>query len=173
MSYTHNSIRKITMLGLLAAICTVLRIIKIPIPNVQPVTDIIMILTLVNGCSDGLILAILTMLVSNLYLGFGIWTIPQIVAYIICVLTVVLFKKIFFLNKFWWLQLGVAGFLGLEYGLVVSLCMVVVGQTPAFIAYYTSGFLFDIYHAAGNLVFYPLIYWPLHKILENYGKQSK
>lgn len=70
------------------------------------------------------------------------------------------------------MQLGVATFLGLEYGLVVSLCMVVVGQVPAFIAYYTSGFLFDIYHAAGNLVFYPLIYWSLRKVLLNYDKEN-
>ncbi|WP_333590014.1 ECF transporter S component [Ligilactobacillus acidipiscis] len=171
MRQAHNSIRKITMLGLLAAICTVLRIIKVPLPNVQPVTDIIMIVTLINGSGAGLVLAILTMLVSNLYLGFGIWTVPQITAYIVCVLTVLLFKKLFFLQKFWWLQLGVATLLGLEYGLIVSLCMVVIGQTPAFIAYYTSGFLFDIYHAAGNLVFYPLIYWPLSKVLQNYAQE--
>lgn len=165
---THNSIRKITMLGLLAAICTVLRIVKIPIPNVQPVTDIIMIVTLFCGFKTGMTLAILTMLVSNLYLGFGLWTFPQIAAYIICVLTVWLVQKFLFLQKSWLFQLVIATFLGLEYGLVISLCMAVIGQAPAFIAYYTSGFLFDIYHAAGNLIFYPLIYLPLSKILQNY-----
>ena len=81
-------IRQIALLAMLTAMCVVLRIFKIiPIPNVQPVTDILMIVTLYLGIGSGITLAALTMLLSNIYLGFGIWTIPQILAYAGCVLT--------------------------------------------------------------------------------------
>ena len=81
-------IRQIALLAMLTAMCVVLRIFKIiPIPNVQPVTDILMIVTLYLGIGSGITLATLTMLISNIYLGFGIWTIPQISAYASCVLT--------------------------------------------------------------------------------------
>lgn len=90
-------IRQIALLAMLTAMCVVLRIFKIiPIPNVQPVTDILMIVTLYLGIGSGITLATLTMLISNIYLGFGIWTIPQILAYAGCVLTILncsLFKQ--------------------------------------------------------------------------------
>lgn len=71
-------IRQITLLAMLTAMCVVLRIFKIiPIPNVQPVTDILMIATLYLGIGSGITLAALTMLISNIYLGFGIGLFPK------------------------------------------------------------------------------------------------
>ena len=59
-------IRQITLLAMLTAMCVVLRIFKIiPIPNVQPVTDILMIATLYLGIGSGITLAALTMLIIN------------------------------------------------------------------------------------------------------------
>ncbi|MCB7264567.1 hypothetical protein LI272_23065, partial [Bacteroides uniformis] len=58
-------------------------------------------------------------------------------------------------RKFFWLQELLAGFLGLEYGFFVSLGMAGWGGWAAFIAYWVSGLTFDLYHAAGNLAFYP------------------
>ncbi|WP_423245851.1 ECF transporter S component [Lactiplantibacillus plantarum] len=157
------------LLGLLTALCALLRIVKLPIPNVQPVTDIIMLVTLLFGIREGITLSILTILVSNIYLGLGIWTLPQIFAYSICTLTIALLRKITPIITNFWLQLLTSFFLGLEYGVAVSLGMALIGSAPAFIAYYTSGFLFDIYHAMGNLLFYPLIVPTLRNLLiKNY-----
>ena len=50
-----SPVRAVALLGLLTALCTVLRIVKVPIPNVQPVTDILMIVhAVVPGLSLGL-----------------------------------------------------------------------------------------------------------------------
>ena len=107
-------IRQIALLAMLTAMCVVLRIFKIiPIPNVQPVTDILMIVTLYLGIGSGITLAALTMLISNIYLGFGIWTIPQILAYAGCVLTVAFLNKVTPLQNHFWLQVALATFLGL------------------------------------------------------------
>ncbi|MCH4169953.1 MAG: ECF transporter S component [Lactobacillus sp.] len=170
MTDSRVRIRRLTLLALLTALCIVLRIVKIPIPNVQPVTDILMIVTLVAGVSYGLPLAVLTMVLSNVVLGFGIWTIPQIVAYTVCILTVALVKLLLPLKRWFWLQLGLCVFLGFEYGVVVSLGMVLVGitQGQVFLAYWLSGLLFDGYHALGNLAFYPLLKLPLTKALDRY-----
>ncbi|MDR4287935.1 ECF transporter S component, partial [Bacillus thuringiensis] len=110
-------IRQIALMAMLTAMCVVLRIFKIiPIPNVQPVTDILMIVTLNLGIGSGITLATLTMLISNIYLGFGIWTIPQILAYTGCVLTVAFFAKFTPLKNYFLLQVALATFLGWEYG---------------------------------------------------------
>ncbi|HCX39564.1 MAG TPA: ECF transporter S component, partial [Lactobacillus acetotolerans] len=39
-------------------------------------------------------LATLTMVISNIYLGFGIWTIPQILSYAGCIITVAILSKV-------------------------------------------------------------------------------
>lgn len=157
------------MIAMLTTLCSVSRIVVLPLPNVQPVTDTIMIITLIIGASDGFILAVLTMVVSNLYLGFGIWILPQIFAYGACVLLVVLFKKLTPLGRSHWLQIALCILLGFAYGFFVSLGMAVIGSAPAFFAYWLSGLLYDFYHAAGNVVLYPLLYLPLTKLLKNYN----
>ena len=140
----HAQVKRMTLIAMLAALGTVLRVFKIiPIPNVQPVTDMIMIATLMLG------------------IGFGIWTIPQILAYAVCVLTVAGLAKITPLKKHFTLQLILATFLGFEYGFIVSLGMSIYGGWAAFVAYWLSGLLFDFYHAVGNFGCYFILYKPL------------
>lgn len=165
-------IRQIALMAMLTAMCVVLRIFKvIPIPNVQPVTDILMIVTLTLGIGSGILLAALTMFISNIYLGFGIWTIPQILAYIGCVLTIALLAKVLPIQNHFWMQLALATFLGWEYGFLVDLGMTIFGGFPAFIAYLVSSFAFDTYHAIGNFAFYFVLYKPVTLALKKYQRR--
>lgn len=149
-----------------------MRIFKvIPIPNVQPVTDILMIVTLTLGIGSGILLAALTMFISNIYLGFGIWTIPQILAYVGCVLTIALLAKVLPIQNHFWMQLALATFLGWEYGFLVDLGMTIFGGFPAFIAYLVSSFAFDTYHAIGNFAFYFVLYKPVTLALKKYQRR--
>ncbi|MDE3315958.1 ECF transporter S component [Lacticaseibacillus zeae] len=168
-----SPVRAVALLGLLTALCTVLRIVKVPIPNVQPVTDILMVVTLLLGLRWGLGLTVSTLVVSNLVLGFGLWTLPQIAAYMICMLVlqaIVLMLPI--VRRLLWLQIGLAGLLGYLYGFVVSLGMAVIGSLNGlgFWAYYISGLLFDTYHAIGNLVFYPIVLLVLQQGLKRFNR---
>lgn len=168
-----SPVRAVALLGLLTALCTVLRIVKVPIPNVQPVTDILMVVTLLLGLRWGLGLTVSTLVVSNLVLGFGLWTLPQIAAYMICMLvlqTIVLMLPV--VRRLLWLQIGLAGLLGYLYGFVVSLGMAVIGSLNGlgFWAYYISGLLFDTYHAIGNLVFYPIVLVVLQQGLKRFNR---
>ena len=54
----------ITQIALLTTLCVVGRIFFAFIPNVQPVTAIIVIVTILLGFKDGVIIASLSMLVS-------------------------------------------------------------------------------------------------------------
>lgn len=100
MKNEHVQIKELALMAILTAMCVALRIFKIiPIPNVQPVTDILMIVTLNMGIGFGFVLATLTMVISNIYLGFGIWTIPQILSYAGCIITVAILSKVLPLKK--------------------------------------------------------------------------
>ena len=169
----HMQVKRMTLIAMLAALGTVLRVFKIiPIPNVQPVTDLIMIATLVLGVGFGISLAMMIMILSNLLLGFGIWTVPQILAYAVCVLTVAGLAKVTPLKKHFTLQLILATFLGFEYGFFVSLGMSIYGGWAAFLAYWLSGLLFDLYHALGNLGCYFILYKPLTVAFKHYLQEG-
>ncbi|WP_338207201.1 ECF transporter S component [Lactobacillus juensis] len=168
----RNSTKKLALLAILTAMCVALRIFKIiPVPNVQPVTDILMIVTLNIGFGFGFALALLTMVVSNIYLGFGIWTVSQVLAYGGCVLTVALLGKFTPLKKHFTLQLILAVFLGWEYGCFVDFGMSIFGGFNAFLAYWAGSLVFDTYHAIGDLVFYPILYKPLNIALDHYKRR--
>ncbi|MDW5473916.1 ECF transporter S component [Limosilactobacillus reuteri] len=165
----HDQVKRMILIAMLAALGTILRVFKIiPIPNVQPVTDLIMIATLMLGIGFGISLAVMIMVLSNLLLGFGIWTIPQILAYAVCVITVAGLAKVTPLKKHFTLQLILATFLGFEYGFIVSLGMSIYGGWAAFMAYWLSGLLFDFYHVVGNFGCYFILYKPLTVAFKHY-----
>ncbi len=171
MTTERIQIRQLTLLALLTALAVVLRIAKIiPIPNVQPVTDILMIVTLELGIGFGFSMAVLVMVISNIFLGFGIWTIPQILAYAVCVVVVYLCSKFSVFKKHFSVQIVVASLLGYVYGLVINFGMSIWGGFPAFIAYTIGSFSFDTYHCIGNFIFYPLLYKPLTIALKRYKR---
>lgn len=174
VSATQVQIRKLALLAMITALAVALRVTHvIPIPNMQPVTDILMIVTLNLGLSFGIAMAALVMIISNVFLGLGIWTLPQIAAYIACVLVVWVLAKISFIRKHVIALALVAGSLGYVYGFVVNLGMSIWGGIPAFIAYTAGSLLFDTYHVIGNFIFFPILYKPLTIALERFTRGLK
>ena len=74
-------VRRLALLSILTALCYVGRMMFQFIPNVQPVTAVLIILTLTLGMTDGFIVAILSIVLTNFLLGMGPWTIAQIASF--------------------------------------------------------------------------------------------
>lgn len=159
---------RITLLAILAAVAVVGRYVFAFIPNVQPVTSLIIISGLLLGPVSAIFMAILTTFLSNMILGMGIWTIWQIVAWgtigIISGLLGKLFKQLHFS-----LLIMYAVFCGYYYGFVISLTTYQV--TGEFWPYYILGLPMDTYHAIGNAVFMMLLYPLFSMLLKKYSNQ--
>ncbi|QFT89448.1 hypothetical protein FIU87_12385 [Bacillus sp. THAF10] len=157
--------KKIALLGMLIALCVVGRIAFASIPNVQPVTAIIIICSFWMGPFAGVVLAAGTTFASNLVLGSGMWTLTQIFAWSAIGLMsgmLGLWKRkipVFLLSIF-------AGACGLLFGVVFAIQNMVVGNAP-FLPYYLAGLPFDINHAVGNVVFFIVLYPILSKLLQS------
>lgn len=155
------------MLALLAALAVVGRSVFVFIPNVQPVTAIIITCGLILGPGAAVILAILTTFLSNMILGMGIWSIWQITSWgligIISGLLGKFFKKvpIFVIILF-------AAFSGYFYGFVISLTTYQI--SGKFWPYYLAGLPFDTNHAIGNVVFIIVLYPTISFLLKKYAK---
>lgn len=152
-----TKVKEIALISIFAAVNIASRIYLQFLPNVKPVTSLIIISVILFGLAFGVKLAIVTTVVSNLFLGMGTWTFFQILAWvIICLITdifVGLFRKkdkeppLIVMSIF-------AFLMGYVFGFFVSLEALVLGGFNYFIVYYLAGLLFDTFHAVGNLFFY-------------------
>jgi energy-coupling factor transport system substrate-specific component len=153
-----------TTLALLAAVLTVGRLAFAMIPNVQPNTVILIIAAFVLGPIQGILLAILSTMTTNLFLGHGLWSFGQMIAWgFIAVMSGLLGK---YRHRIpWWIMTAYAGFCGFLFGLIMSIIMGGI-MIQKFWPYYLSGLPFDLNHAAGNIIFFAVLYKPLLFILE-------
>ncbi|MCT2537423.1 ECF transporter S component [Aquibacillus koreensis] len=159
---------KLTLIAVLAALAVVGRFAFQHIPNVQPVTTLIIICGFFLGPVAAMILAVLTTYLSNLFLGMGIWTIWQIVAWALIGLgsgLIGLWK----IKRPLYVLVGFAVFSGYFYGLIVSLSNYII--TGKYFAYYLAGLPFDTYHAVGNGLFMVILYPALSVIFKRYNKR--
>lgn len=149
--------QEIALIGILSAVNIASRIFLQALPNFKPVTSIIIISVIVFGLLFAVKLSIVTTIVSNLFLGMGIWTFFQILAWItICLLTQILIDFLAKFNrKLNLISMAIFAFLmGYVFGFIVSLDKLMIGGPVFFWTYYLSGLMFDTFHAVGNFVFY-------------------
>lgn len=158
---------KLTLLALLAALGVIGRVVLSFIPNVQPITTIIIIAGIMIGPLGALLLALLTTFLSNMILGMGVWTIWQIVSWGIIGLISGLVGKVFRKVPFY-ITILLAAVSGYLYGMIISLTTYQI--TGLFWPYYLAGLPFDTNHAIGNVVFMILLYPTITHFFEKYAK---
>lgn len=155
---SYFSVHRIALLAVLTAFTTVGRLVfSLPVlPNIQPVTAILILIALNIGVIDGLVVATLSMLLTNMILGMGPWTLLQITAFSVVILLTGLLKYFYrygsVINRIgfsvWAL---VAGFV---YGFIVTFLSFHLYGMSNFVVYYINGFAFDVLHAVGNVGFF-------------------
>lgn len=153
----RQRIRTLAFISILSALAVVGRIYFNFIPNVQPVTAIIIISSMFLGIRNAVMLAVVSTVVSNLVLGMGIWTIWQILSWSFIAVVFGLLGKLHLPTFVYAIFAGISGFL---YGIVISIPYYLVSGT--FWPYYLAGLPFDMNHALGNVVFFVVLY-PIFK----------
>lgn len=157
---------KLTLLALLAALAVVGRSVFAFLPNVQPVTALIIICGLMLGPTAAIILALLTTFLSNMLLGMGIWTVWQVVSWALIGLISGWIGKYPGETPVYIIVM-VAVFSGYLYGFIISLTTYSIAGK--FWPYYLAGLPFDTYHAIGNAVFIILLYPIISHFFKKYA----
>ncbi|QQK07263.1 ECF transporter S component [Miniphocaeibacter halophilus] len=161
--------RKLTFLSLLSAATIAGRIFFQFLPNIQPVTTIIIFTAIYFSFIDAILVNTLVIFISNLYLGFGIWTIYQIICYTVIILIAVILKKFNNFKKSILLQAIYSFFSGFIFGLVYSLLISsMFSNFKSYWVYLLADMPFNLLHAIGNIVIYLIIVPILLKIIKKY-----
>lgn len=160
-------LNRLTLMSMLIALAVVGRISFTFIPNVQPTTVIIIVSSFILSPVEAVIVATLSAVVSNMFLGFGVWTIWQAVTWSVIGLISGLIGKVH--HKIPLPILAIyGGFCGLLYGFLISLMSSTVFEN--FWGYYLAGLPFDISHAVGNTLFLFMFYPVFFKVYKKFKK---
>ncbi|PAD22091.1 ECF transporter S component [Terribacillus saccharophilus] len=161
--------RKLTLLAMLTALAVVGRIyanVLFPfLPNMQPMTSVIIICSLLLGPAAGVIIAVLSTLLSSMILGMGLWTLWQILAWGLIGLTFGLIGKLW-KDPSLIVMTAASVLTGYVYGILISLPNVFIMEN--FLAYYLAGISFDTMHAVGNGIFFIILYPVLRRLFNKW-----
>jgi energy-coupling factor transport system substrate-specific component len=168
-----DSAKEVAVIATLAAAAAAGRVLLAPVPDVQPLTDIAVITGVALGFRAGIGVGATAAFVSNFFLGQGLFTPWQMLAWGGCgaagaALAPLLRRRI---------PLAVVCFvLGYAYGFVLDVWNW-YGFYPhtwaSFIARQAAGFPFDTAHAVGNLVLALAVGPELRRMLVRYGKRLR
>lgn len=159
----HIKTRELCLLSVSAALMFVLQIAMAPLPNIEPASLFLIVLTCVFG-KKALFSAAVFILLEGLIHGFGLWWFFYLYAWPVLI-AVVLFVRSFIGETAWGWAL-ISGIYGLCFGLLYALLFLFTGSLQTFLSTWIAGFMFDIAHCVGNFALCLVLYTPLRKIIK-------
>jgi energy-coupling factor transport system substrate-specific component len=155
------SVGQITLFGMLAALTFGAKVAMSTLPNIEPVTLMMLVMGAVFGWK-----AVCPMWVyvtaEILFYGLGTWNFNYLYIWIIPVALGVLLRQI--RNPFVWAL--VSGVYGLLFGALCAPVYLAAGGIHAAISWWISGIPYDIIHGVSNFVMALVLFAPLRRVLE-------
>lgn len=158
----YFTVQRLSMLAVLTALCHVGRVVFQVIPNVQPMTTILLLIVFTLGTVDGMIVAGASLMISNIFLGMGPWTIHQFITYMIIMLLTGALRPLYakldrhpLIKRVVFAAYALA--VGFLYGFIISMFSARLYGVSNFWVYYLQGVSFDVLHAVGNAGFFIIL----------------
>ena len=138
-----------------------LKVAMATLPNIEPVTLLLICATLVFGWKSLYSAAIYILLEGLLYGFAGIWWFSYLYIWPLLVAVTMLAKP----SRSYIVLVCIAALFGLSFGALCSIPFFITGGWAAGVSYWISGIPFDLLHLAGNAVLAALLLKPLHLLL--------
>ena len=155
------------LLILLGAFAVSGRVLLDPIPNVQPVTVIVLLAGIHFGAPRVVALAVAVALCSNVLLGHGLWSLYQAVGWsAVGIVGATLSNRLYVDGRIAIHALAVLAVVSaFAFDWIVSLSALHSLSSEVFLVYLTAGIPYDLLHAAGNVAFVAWLANPLSEIM--------
>lgn len=151
------SISDIVICGMFSAILLVAQIAMSVLPNIELVSLLVIVYTLVFKRKTILMIYIFALLEGLIY-GFGVWWFMYLYVWTILYFIARIFRR----NEspVFWAVIG--GFFGLCYGMLCSIPYLIAGGIGAGIAWWIRGIPYDILHGIGNFIVILVLFKPIY-----------
>ena len=155
------------LLILLGAFAVSGRVLLDPIPNVHPVTVIVLLAGIHFGAPRAIALAAAVALCSNVLLGHGLWSLYQAVGWsAVGVAGAALSNRLYVDGRMAIRALAaLAAVSAFAFDWIVSLSALHSLSSEVFLVYLMAGIPYDLLHAAGNVAFVAWLANPLSEIM--------
>ena len=152
---------EVVLFGILGALTFALKFAMAALPNIEPVSLLMMVFGVVFGLK-ALYPCYVYVAMEILTFGIGTWNINYLYIWAIIVVAAWLMRKTE--QPLAWAILS--GVFGLFFGAFCAPVDVVIGGWSFALSKWISGIPFDMLHGAGNFVLALIMYKPLRKLLE-------
>lgn len=153
--------KEICLYGLLGALMFALKFVMSSLPNIEPVSLLLISFAITFGVKVIYPLAVYIILEMLIY-GFGFWSIGYLYIWPVLVIATLLINKVVN-NSFLWAV--VSGLFGLIFGaLYIPLYLISGGFTFA-ITWWASGIPYDFIHCVSNFVLCLILFKPITNTL--------
>ncbi len=162
------SVSKMTRIAFLSAVLYVSKVLLEFAPNVELVSFLTILYTLVFG-KEALLIVTVFNLFELVQWGFGLWLASYFYVWpLLCLLTLA-FRRLFQEELLLWALLS--GLFGLAFGSLFALAY--VPADPAYaLSYWISGLPWDVWHGAVNFTLMLLLGKPVLKVLKRIKAQE-
>lgn len=163
------TVRQIVLFGMLGALIFAAKYVMAFLPNIEPVSLMVMLCAVVFGRKAAYPIA-LYVLMEVLFYGLGLWNINYL--YIWAILAIAAGQMRQTRSPLPWAILS--GTFGLLFGALCAPVDVVIGGFGYAIAKWVSGIPFDIAHCIGNFAIALVMFVPMRNLLEKlYAKLER
>ena len=154
------SIQEIALFGVRGALTFALQVAMAPLPNIEPVSLLVMIFAVVFGWKC-LYPVYVFVVMEILFYGISTWNVYYLYVWTVLALGAIAMRKQ--QHPFAWALLS--GVYGLFFGALCGIVDVFIGGFAYAGAKWVSGIPFDLAHCAGNFVIALLLFKPMRKLL--------
>jgi len=149
------------LFGVLGALTFALQVVMGFLPNIEPVSLLVMIFAVVFGWKC-LYPIYVFVIMEFLFYGFGVWNIYYLYIWAVLAVAALLMKKME--SPLGWAILS--GAFGLLFGALCAVADMFIGGVGYAVGKWVTGIPFDITHCAGNFVIALLLFRPLHRLMD-------
>jgi len=157
---TKLLIREITLFGILGALTFGAKVVMSWMPNIEPVSLLVMLYAVTFGRKAIYPIYLYVMLEILVY-GLGTWNIMYLYIWAILAVAAWLLRRM--QSPLSWALLS--GVFGLSFGFLCAPVDVFIGGFGYAAAKWVSGILYDIWHCAGNFTIALVLFLPMRKLL--------
>lgn len=161
-------VRDLVSLSLLGAIMVAAKELMAALPNIEPVTLLLMCATLVYGLR-ALYPCCIYVLLEGLLYGFGLWFISYLYVWPLLVVLVYAMRR----SRSRVVWTAAAALYGLAFGPLTAIPYLFIGGWSMAFSYWIAGIPFDLVHFVGNGVMVGLLLRPLTELVRKLAYGGK
>lgn len=158
--------KAMVVLSLLGALMFVAKMFMAPLPNIEPVSLLVMIYASIYG-PLALYPIYIYVGLECLVWGINLWTINYLYIWLILAALAWFFRRME--SPLGWAI--ISGAFGLAFGALCAIVYVFVGGWSFALTWWTSGIPFDVFHCGGNFAMALILFKPCRKVLTKLSRQ--